>query len=336
MISKYFRYTCVNCCCTMLKKFITGVALLATLPVYADSNDSIPVTWKGDVIEMRHLNDSINVIYVDNSSLFVERWDVLAQPIFWKTVMTLSSDSCVVNIAKSREIVQKMSLKDWDKFTDSQKDEMRDSIRQTHGLKKDDKIYMTSGKQDFYAFDKVLQSVAKGVEVFVKQGVDPWYAQAILMIESPGKLAKSNVGAYGPFQLMPSVARSHGLKVNRYVDERQDFVKSAEGASSLIAKTCIPEAKEILKKHNITFNEQDLWFRLFVLHVYHAGAYNVGAVINKIQPEAGGTGLIQEMWKTEAGRFRNASQNYTQLALAAILIFDEIIWGKCDYLVSER
>jgi hypothetical protein len=319
----------------MLKKLVTCVALFATFSAYADFKDSIHVSWKEEVVEMRHLNDSVDVAYLDNSSLFIERWDKLAQPIFWKTVMTLSSDSCVVNIAKSRTIIKKMSLADWDTFSDTQKDEMRDSIRLSHGLNSDDKIYMTSGKSDFYAFDRVLPSIAKGVEVFANQNVDPWYAQAILMIESPGQLAKSNVGAYGPFQLMPSVARSHGLTVNRHVDERQDFVKSAEGASSLISKTCIPEAKEILNRHDISYNEQDLWFRLFVLHVYHAGAYNVAAVINKIQPEKGGNELIQKMWQTEAGRFRNASQNYTQLALAAMLIFDEIIWTKCDYLVSE-
>lgn len=320
----------------MLKKLVTCVAVFATFSAFADFKDSLHVSWKEEVVEMRHLNDSVDVAYLDNSSLFIERWDKLAQPIFWKTVMTLSSDSCVVNIAKSRTIIKKMSLADWDKFSDSQKDEMRDSIRTAHGLDREDKIYMTSGKSDFYAFDRVLPSIAKGVEVFAKQNVDPWYAQAILMIESPGQLAKSNVGAYGPFQLMPSVARSHGLTVNRHVDERQDFVKSAEGASSLISKTCIPEAKEILNRHNISYNEQDLWFRLFVLHVYHAGAYNVATVINKIQPEKGGNELIQKMWQTEAGRFRNASQNYTQLALAAMLIFDEIIWTKCDYLVSEN
>lgn len=320
----------------MLKKIITCFAIFATFFAFADFNDSIEDSWKEEVVEMRHLNDSVDVAYLDNSSLFIERWDKLAQPIFWKTVMTLSSDSCVVNIAKSRTIVKKMSLEDWNQFSDSEKDQMRDSIRNAHGLSSDDKIYMTSGKSDFYAFDRVLPSIAKGVEVFAKQDVDPWYAQAILMIESPGKLAKSNVGAYGPFQLMPSVARSHGLTVNRHVDERKDFVKSAEGASSLIANTCIPEAQNILNKHNISFNEQDLWFRLFVLHVYHAGAYNVEAVINKIQPEEGGPELIQKMWQTEAGRFRNASQNYTQLALAAMLIFDEIIWEKCDYLVSEK
>ncbi len=42
--------------------------------------------------------------------------------------------------------------------------------------------------------------ISRGIEQFIINDTDPWYAQAILMIESPGKLAYSNAGAYGPFQ----------------------------------------------------------------------------------------------------------------------------------------
>ena len=66
--------------------------------------------------------------------------------------------------------------------------------------------------------------------LFENNGVDPWYAQAILLIESPAQLKKSVVGAYGAFQLMPSVARSHGIIVNKKIDERKDFNKSAFAA----------------------------------------------------------------------------------------------------------
>jgi len=57
-----------------------------------------------------------------------------------------------------------------------------------------------------------------------------------LLIESPNKLQKSFVGAYGSFQLMKNVAIQIGLKVNGYVDEREDFNKSAWVASQLIKK----------------------------------------------------------------------------------------------------
>jgi hypothetical protein len=287
-----------------------------------------------DDIQYACLFDTLDFYFVDNYALYEDQWNQLAQPNFWKKVMTMSPDSCVINIAKTREIVAQFSVDDWNKFSDGEKDFYRDSIRKVNGLSSEDKVYMTTGKADFYAFDRVLPTIGKGVQVFKEENVDPWYAQAILMIESPGKLAKSNVGAYGPFQLMPSVARSHGLKVNKYVDERKDFVKSAQAASSLISNTCIPRAKEILDSNQITYEESDLWFRLFVLHVYHAGYGNVKAVVDAIKPTEGSSKLIKTMWQTSAGKFRNASQNYTQLALAALMIFDEII--EQEFLSKNR
>ena len=305
----------------------------------AIEKDSIPEEssnlWSHELVEMRKLNDTIQLSIIDASQLYSERWDTLAHPQFWKQIMQLSPDSCVINVAKNREIVAKMSLKDWNKISDHDKDAFRDSIRKIKGLESSDKIFMTTGKNDFYKFEAVLPSVGKGVSVFNAIGVDPWYAQAILMIESPGKIAKSNAGAYGPFQLMPGVARSHGLRVDKYVDERKDFEKSAKGAASLISKVCIPEARKILEAHNVTFNENDLWFRLFVLHIYHAGAGNVAAVMDVIKPEKGGGDLIQTMWTSKGGNFGNASQNYSQLALAALLILDEIIWERCEDIADE-
>lgn len=315
----------------MLKTIITtitcawiGVSCAHEIDSLENTNKRIAPTV--NLVESRFLNDTVNLHYVSNIQLFEQEWDHLAHPVFWKTIMTLSPDSCVINIGATREIVEVTSLEQWDLRTDEEKDAYRDSIRVSRGLDSEAKVYMTTGKKDFYAFDHVLPTISRGVEVFKEQNVDPWYAQAILMIESPGRLAKSNAGAYGSFQLMAGVARAQGLTVNRYVDERKDFEKSAIGASRLISRVCIPEAKVILDRHGIAYHENDLWFRLFVMHIYHAGAANVSGVVNKINPSTGGMDLIQAMWVTENGRFRNASQNYTQIALAAMLIFEEMIW----------
>lgn len=315
----------------MLRNIIIAISCSLVGFAHAHENDSLAIAKetvvpKVNFVESRILNDTVNLHYVNNIQLFQQEWDHLAHPVFWRTIMKLSPDSCVINIGATRQIVQKMSVKDWNRRNDDQKDVFRDSVRASRGLTSLDKIYMTTGKSDFYRFDNVLPTISRGVEVFKQQDVDPWYAQAILMIESPGRLAKSNVGAYGSFQLMATVARAQGLTVNKYTDDRKDFVKSAIGASSLIAKVCIPEAKVILDRHGVAYNENDLWFRLFVLHIYHAGAGNVSGVINKINPTQGGMELIQTMWITENGRFRNSSQNYSQLALAAMLIFEEMLW----------
>jgi hypothetical protein len=72
-----------------------------------------------------------------------------------------------------------------------------------------------------------------------------------------------------------------------------------------------------------------MWFRLFVLHVYHAGAMNVAAVVNKIQPTEGSQELIKAMWQNSAAGFGNNSQNYSQLALAAQLILHDMVYQNC-------
>lgn len=288
--------------------------------------------WDHEKIEVKHGENQHVVLSADN--IISEGWSDLAQPNFWRQIMTLSPDSCIINIAATREVIDVISVADWKSQTQLQKDLYRDSVRKAMSLEGDARIFVTTGKKDFYKFDIVYPTIAHGIEAFEKNGVDPWYAQAILLIESPGQLKKSKVGAYGPFQLMPAVARAQGLTVNRYKDDRSDFDKSAYGASRLIKNICIPEAKRILDGKNISYDENDIWFRLFVLHVYHAGAYNVKAVVDKINPEKGDQALITQMWNTTAANFGNNSQNYSQLALASQLILHDMIYERCDYLLD--
>jgi len=279
--------------------------------------------WSDEKIEVER--NGAKSIIVNSNAIFNDKWHSLPQPIFWKKIMLLSPDSCLINIAETRIILEKKSFKEWKSQTEVQKNKYKDSLRVVNNLPPWQQLNVTSGKNDFYRFNDVYPSISKGVLAFESHGVDPWYAQAILLIESPGQLVKSNVGAYGAFQLMPSVARAQGLIVSKTIDERQDFEKSAMGSARLISRICIPEAKKILAAYNIEYNETDLWFRLFVLHVYHAGAMNVKAVVDKIQPKTGSQELIKQMWQTSAASFGNSSQNYTQLALASQLILSDMV-----------
>ena len=284
------------------------------------------------VIEVYSDKDSSYSYFVQNEQLFFESWDTLAQPIFWRRIMSMSPDSGLVNVASTREVLFQTSYWDYKKKTTKERLKFKDSVRKEYCLEYGTKLFLTSGKKEFYNIEKVMPSISKGVEVFSELNVDPWYAQAILLIESPGKLAYSNTGAYGPFQLMKSVARSHGLKVNKYVDERKDFDKSAKGAASLISNTCIPEAVRILSKNDIEYCEDDLWFKLFVLHIYHAGAGNVSGLLGSIDASKGGMELIQTMWQSQWGGFKNASQNYSQVALASMIILNDIIEENSKYI----
>ncbi len=285
-------------------------------------------SWEEEKIEV-HNQEMVNTV-LHAGSIFEERWDMLPQPQFWMQIMRLAPDSCLINVASSRQVLVKMSMKEWNKQTEIEKSIFRDSLRAKYGLATTERINVTTGKNNFYKFKDVYPSLSKGIEVFEKNGVDPWYAQAILLIESPGQLAKSVSGAYGAFQLMPGVARAQGLIVNDVTDERKNFDRSAYAASRLIKRVCIPQAKRILDAHGLTYDEHELWFRLFVLHVYHAGAGNVSAVLTKINPEKGYQNLITSMWQTSAAGFGNNSQNYTQLALAAQLMLHEMIYEHCE------
>ena len=298
--------------------------LLAPICLFSQPEKS----WDHEKIEV-YENQSLSTL-MHAEIIFQDRWDLLPQPLFWKQIMQLSPDTCLINCASTRVVLKKMAIKEWSKQTELQKAVFKDSIKKIHGLDSNEQIFVTTGKNDFYKFKEVYPSLSKGVEAFERFGIDPWYAQAILLIESPGQLKKSAAGAYGAFQLMPSVARAAGLTVNSSVDERRDFDRSAFGAARLLSRVCIPEAKKILQAHNIAFNESDLWFRLFVLHVYHAGAMNVSAVVRKINPIAGNQELITKMWVTSAADFGNNSQNYTQLALASQLILHDLVYEHCE------
>lgn len=281
--------------------------------------------------ELRLVNNTeLYGLVVSSQKLIEEQWADLPQTKFWSSIMRLSPDSCLINIASTRNVIDRQSIRTWNRLTEEQKTAYKDSIRLTYHLDSTEKIYVTTGKNDFYRFKEVYPSINKGIVAFQEFKVDPWYAQAILLIESPAQLKKSSAGAYGPFQLMPGVARNQGLTVNRSIDERADFNRSAYAASRLIRTICIPSARSILNDYNYTYNETDLWFRLFVLHVYHAGALNVRAVVDKIGTLSNGNELIQTMWQTKAAQFGNNSQNYSQLALAAQYIIHEMTIPYCQ------
>ena len=282
-----------------------------------------------DKLFVSGLGDAGNFSVLYTKELYEERWDTLSQTQFWRKVMRLSPDSGFLNVAASRTIAAKICTKDWLRMKESDKNHLMDSIHNQLCLGEEDYFLFTVGKSDFYKISSVLSSIDKAVKIFEQEETDPFYAQTILLIESPGRMQKSTVGAFGSFQLMRAVAIRMGLKVNKHVDERRDFDKSAWAAAKLLRTICIPETKAILERHGIAYHEKDLWFRLLVLHVYHAGAGNVAPIVEKICPSAGNRELIRQVWQTSHGAFRNSSQNYSQLALASLLELDALILNQC-------
>lgn len=315
------------------KALFIGLLVVSNFIAAQTTVKNVPVVEKYVV----GYNDVTKMKFIDDATLYSEGWHQLPQPQFWQQIMNLPPDSAMISVAGTRQMLTKVSTKVWNKQSDLQKNSYRDSIRKAHNIADSISILVTIGKKDFYEFKKVMPTINRSIDVFKQNGVDPWYAQAILLIESPGKMnTKSTVGANGPFQLMKAVARKQGLIVNSQIDERTNIEKSALGASRLLSRICIPYTKAMLDSAHVTYNETDLWFRLLVLHSYHAGAGNVAGVIRKINPCEGGMQLIQTVWQTSYGGFKNASQNYSQLALAAFCNFDQMIMQNKDsvYLID--
>jgi hypothetical protein len=306
----------------LMKNWVVAIwAVLASLMIQAQES-------RQDVVTVTPVKDSVMRKIVSTSQVYAQGLDTAQQVKFWRRIMRLTPDSGLVNMQGTRKVFATFSSKEWEALGEPKQMAYRDSVRKAHNIADSVSIFFTKGKNDFYNAEAVLPEIDRAIPIFIQENVDPFYAQAILLIESPGKVRKSNVGAMGSFQLMKSVAIKMGLKVNKYIDERKDFDKSAWAAAKLIRTICIPLANQMLEKRGIAYNKNDLWYRLLVLHIYHAGAGNVEKVLAKINPCEGGISLIQTMWVTKAGSFGNSSQNYSQLALAALVELDCCIRPK--------
>ncbi len=114
--------------------------------------------------------------------------------------------------------------------------------------------------------------------------------------------AYSSVGAAGIWQFMPRTARSHRMRVGRYVDERRDPVKATRGAAEYL---------------RIAYQELGAW--PLAITSYNHG---VGGVRSKIR--AAGTSNIADIIEHPGERFFGfASTNFYPEFLAAVEIFQD-------------
>ncbi|MFI5150628.1 MAG: transglycosylase SLT domain-containing protein [Bacteroidia bacterium] len=276
-------------------------------------------------IEVRDIDQSCRYFIQDNR-IYSYGLDTMSQVRFWRTIIKMSPDSGIMNLASNRLILKKLTVKEYNRLSDFRKDSLRSALRTTYLIPDGEPIFFSSGKNDFYNVTGVMSSIDKGIRIFENENTDPFYAQAILLIESPGKCSgRSYCGATGSFQLMRAVAKNMGLQVNKNIDERKDFDRSAWAAAKLIRTICIPYTNKMLEDRGIAYDPSELWYRLLILHVYHAGAGNVARALDVINTCDGNIDLIKKLWQTRAGNFGLASQNYSQVALANLIELDKVI-----------
>ncbi len=264
--------------------------------------------------------------YLNIPCITGEGWDTLPEVKFWRKVISTDKDSSVANVFATRQVLELLPQKDIERYTRTELDSLRKVLAIKYGLPEDTRILFTSGKKWFYTYDNVSLKMGRALQIFDSLGVDPFYAQMVLLIESPASnRARSHAGAYGNFQLMPFVARSYGLTVTKYVDERENFDRSAYAAAMLIKNVCVPYARQWCNDRNFSVDERATWFKLLALHNYNAGAYTVKSAMYALPPATAEKEIIKTMWHTSAGNFRNEAQNYSQLALACYLEYEQFM-----------
>ena len=117
------------------------------------------------------------------------------------------------------------------------------------------------------------------------------------MIESGYNLsAYSSAGAAGPWQFMRATGRHYGLKINRYVDERRDLIKSTDAAIKYLGKL---------------YNEFGSW--QLAVAAYNAGEGRIRKAIRRKGTD--------NFWKIAQGRTLNIeTKRYVPKLIAAIMI----------------
>ena len=135
--------------------------------IHSQSNSS----WEHEKLWIANENHS-NLI-LESEQMYTERWNILPQALFWKRIMKLSKDSCLVNVASSRQILQSIDSREWYGLNKTQKLNYREHMRIKHNIPVGEKIYVTSGKSDFYKFEEVYPTLREGITVFDEMCVDP-------------------------------------------------------------------------------------------------------------------------------------------------------------------
>jgi Flp pilus assembly protein CpaB len=104
--------------------------------------------------------------FVNENELYEDGWDELAQPMFWKKIICLSPDSCIINVASTRTYLETSNYKSWVRQSETQKTIYKNQVRQNFCVDPTQELYVTNGKKEFYEHRKSIATINKAVAYF--------------------------------------------------------------------------------------------------------------------------------------------------------------------------
>ena len=127
------------------------------------------VTGSSQVVEKTVIsyNDTVKLNFLHDPSIYTEGWDTLNQTRFWREVINLTSDTCIINIASCRQPLSKVCRGEWMQLTEDEKKFIKDSLTCVNQLDGSSTLFVTSGKEEFYELKKVLPEISKAINVVV-------------------------------------------------------------------------------------------------------------------------------------------------------------------------
>jgi hypothetical protein len=120
-----------------------------------------------NVIGIINPQTNLNENYIFDQSIYQLKVCELPQIKFWLSIMNLSQDSAILCFHDNREIIQKISILDWNSKSDSLKKMYKDSVRLIKKIDTNNRILITSGKKFFYDFEKTSKNFHQGINCFV-------------------------------------------------------------------------------------------------------------------------------------------------------------------------
>ncbi|MFI5367170.1 MAG: lytic transglycosylase domain-containing protein [Candidatus Binatia bacterium] len=138
--------------------------------------------------------------------------------------------------------------------------------------------------------------VPRMTSILEKEGLPPQLAYLPLIESGFRTHAVSRAGAVGPWQLIPGTGRRYGLRIDRYVDERCDPVKSTQAAA------------RYLKDLHEMFGDWHL-----SLAAYNTGERNISRILEK--------GNAGDFWAmSDQGYLYQETEDFVPEFLAAVHI----------------